>query len=377
MKKFIIVLLTVNLLLFTPACSEQKDYSLKSVEVSASTANKIEIVEAAQWPTEKWSTSTPEKQGLNEQQLAKTDMRVKDNYPNVFSLLVIKDGYLVFEKYYNGAKQDSYNPVYSVTKSVLSALTGIAIREKLIENTNQKVSELIPEYFKFIDNPKKRDITVKNVLTMTGGLDSIDNNYYGFFTSRNWLEYTIQRPLTDEVGSKFVYNTGLTQFLSGIITEKSKMSTKDFADKYLFSHLNIEVKRWDKDPSDYYGGGTGLNLTARDMAKFGYLYLNNGLWEGKQIIPKEWVEASTSKQFDVGDGVDYGYLFWIKTIKNSTTGKSYYTYRADGAGGQKILVIPELQMIVVVTANENKTSRDNKDTQSLIEDFVIPAVEDH
>lgn len=385
MKRLIGIIMTVCVCLSQMGCSVSESSDIASNETAASKAASSDIAEMSQWPTEnantiqwpteKWSTATPESQGLDEQQLVNTDKRILEDYPNVYSLLIIKNGYMVYEKYYNGAKETSFNPVFSVTKSVLSALTGIAVREKLVQSTHQKVSELIPKYFNTIDNSKKKNITVENVLTMTGGLESIDKNYYGFFTSRDWLQYSLERPLTDEIGSKFVYNTGLTQILSAVITEKSGMNTQAFAEKYLFDPLNIKVKRWDTDPTGCYGGGTGLYLTARDMAKFGMLYLNNGRWENKQIIPEDWVKASSTKQVGLDNNQDYGYLFWIKNMTNKTTGKSYYTYRADGAGGQKIVVIPELDMVIVVTADENSSSlKGASDTQTLIEEYVIPTV---
>ncbi len=383
MKKLAIILIITCFSVFQTGCSTTEESGNNSsvaasgfTNSAASTAaNTAVSTKSVQWPTEKWPTATPESQGLNEQQLVNTDKTIIENYPNVYSLLIIKNGYMVFEKYYNGAKETSYNPVFSVTKSVLSALTGIAVREKLIESTQQKVSELIPKYFDTIDSPKKKDITIENVLTMTGGLESIDKNYYGFFTSRDWLKYSLERPLTDEIGSKFEYNTGLTQILSAVISEKSGMNTKAFAEKYLFDPMDIKVQRWDRDPTSSYGGGTGLYLTARDMAKFGVLYLNNGRWENQQIIPEDWVKASSTKQVGLDNNQDYGYLFWIKNMTSKTTGKSYYTYRADGAGGQKIVIIPKLDMVVVVTADEYRSSLQGaSDTQTLIEEHVIPAV---
>ncbi|EMS71604.1 serine hydrolase domain-containing protein [Ruminiclostridium cellobioparum] len=373
-KTVLIILILLASLVFTCAgCSDNKESKGRGATAESQGTQAAGAL-AAKWPTKDWSTSTPEKQGLDERQLARTHTRIKENYPNVYSLLVIRNGFLVFEEYYNGAGKNSYNQVYSVTKSVMSALTGIAIREKLVAGTGQKAAELIPEYFDPVDNTKKRDITIENVLTMTGGLESIDNNYNGYFSSSDWLRYALDKPLTDQLGSKFVYNTGLTQILSAVISEKSGMKTKEFADKYLFKPLNIEVKRWDMDPAGCYGGGTGLYLTARDMAKFGYLYLNEGNWDGSQLIPEEWAAASITRKIEAGEGVDYGYLFWISDMENKTARKTYHTYRADGAGGQKIVVIPETNMVIVVTANINARSRDGADTQRLIEDYVIQAI---
>ena len=373
MKRTILIILLASLVFTWAGCSDNKESNRQGVPADSLGTQTADTL-AAKWPAKDWSTSTPGKQGLDEQQFTRVNTRIKENYPNVYSLLVIRNGFLVFEKYYNGAEENSYNPVYSVTKSVMSALTGIAIREKLISGTEQKAAELIHEYFDSIDNLKKKDITIENVLTMTGGLESIDNNYNGYFSSSDWLRYALNKPLTDELGSKFVYNTGLTHILSGIIAERSNQNTKDFADKYLFEPLNIEVKRWDRDPSGCYGGGTGLYLTARDMAKYGNLYLNKGNWDGRQLIPEEWVAASSTKKVEVDKGVDYGYLFWISDMENKTTEKTYNTYRADGAGGQKIVVIPETNMVIVVTANINARSKDGADTQRLVEDYVIPAI---
>ncbi|MDF2984993.1 MAG: hypothetical protein K0R50_503 [Eubacterium sp.] len=370
MRKIVIILLITCLAVVQTSCSSSRDTSDKSANSTEIAANG----QVYQWPTEEWSTSTPEKQAIASEQLDKADKRIDENYPNIYSLLVVRNGCLVYEKYYNGASEDTYNPVYSVTKSVLSALTGIAVHEKVLSSTDQKVSDIIPDYFASLDNNKKKDITLKNVLTMTGGLETIDTNYPGFFSSPDWLEYALEKPLTNEPGSKFVYNTGLTHILSGIITAKTGMNTKEYADKYLFGPLNIKVKRWDRDSAGTYGGGTGLYLTPRDMAKFGYLYLNKGKWEDKQLIPQEWVEESTKKQIQASEEVGYGYLFWVQTMTDKTRNKLYETYRADGAGGQKIIVIPEINTIAVVTANLNSSSRDKADTQNLVEDYVLPAI---
>lgn len=360
-----------------PAGSEAvtvKPSSSGAGAASSTGAVSSEASEGAIWPTKGWSTSAPEEQGIDPALLEKADARIGENYPNIYSLLVVRHGMLVYEKYYQGMNEDSANPVYSVTKSVLSALTGIAIREKLIENVDQKVSEFMPELFNGVDNPQKNDITIQNVLTMSGGLKTIDDDYASYFTSQSWLSYALQKPLTDKPGEKFVYNTGLTHFLSGIITETSAMSTRDFAEKFLFSQIGITAGQWDQDMSGYYCGGSGLYLTPRDMAKLGYLYLNKGRWDGKQIIPEEWVAASTQKQITVNEGVDYGYLFWIQPMQDAAHNKTYATFRADGAGGQKVVVIPELDTVVVITANLFSASLDKADTQALIPDYILPAI---
>ncbi len=372
MNKLLRVLIASIILFSLSGCSNKTETFDENKIVE--TTDKSDIDENAAWPTKEWSISTPELQGLDLEVLSNADKRINENYPNVFSLLVIRNGFLVYEKYYQGMDENNANPVYSVTKSVMSALTGIALREKLIKDVDQNISEFFPEYFSQIDDIQKNNITIKNVLTMSGGLESIDNDYGGYFTSGDWLSYAIKKPLTDNPGEKFSYNTGLTHFLSGIITKTSKKETKDFADEFLFNQIGISIDNWDYNQNGYYGGGTGLYMKPVDMAKFGYLYLNNGIWDGKQIIPAEWIEESTKKQIAVSAEVDYGYLFWVQTIQDKVNGKEYFTYQANGAGGQKIAIVPELDMVVVITANERSSAIDNADTQDIISEYVIPSV---
>jgi CubicO group peptidase (beta-lactamase class C family) len=370
-KKSLSILLILTLICLLFGCSRK---SSTTSQDNNTITDDPEKDKGPSWPTKEWSTSTPEQQGIDSAVLEEADKRINKNYPNVYSLLVIRHGYLVYEKYYHGMDEENANPVYSVTKSVMSALTGIAIDQKLIQNVNQKVSEYLPDYFSQVDDKHKNDITIRDVLTMSGGLESIDTNYPSYFTSNDWLKYALEKPLTDVPGEIFVYNTGLTHFLSGIISKVSKMSTMEFANQYLFSQIGISADTWWIDQAGYYCGGSGLELTPRDMAKFGYLYLNNGVWDGKQVIPKAWIEESTSKQITANEFCDYGYLFWLQTIQDKVHNKEFKTFRADGAGGQKIMVIPELDMIAVVTADENTSSVDKTDTQDIISDFIIPAV---
>lgn len=373
-KKLAVIMLLVSILLHVMGCL--KEQNVVNTMESTDENEQFDETEVAKWPTTNWSTSSPKAQGINEEQLNRADKRIRKNHGNIYSLLVIRHGFLVYEQYYNGADKDTYNPVYSVTKSVMSALTGIAIRDNLFTGVDQKISEIIPDYLNNTMDDNKKNITIEHVLTMTGGLETIDNDYGGYFSSQDWLAYALAKPMKDSPGEKFEYNTGLTHALSKMIQEKAKMNAMEYAKEQLFNPMNIQVDYWDCDMTGCYGGGTGLYLTPRDMAKFGYLYLNKGKWDEQQLIPEEWVEASTSMKVNAYDGLDYGYLFWIQPITNKATNKTYDSYRADGAGGQKVVVIPELDTIVVVTADLQKSAKDKADNQQFIEDYVLPAVEE-
>jgi CubicO group peptidase (beta-lactamase class C family) len=152
------------------------------------------------------------------------------------------------------------------------------------------------------------------------------------------------------------------------------MDTWKYAYKYLFSEIGIDPISWNRDPQGYYCGGSGLVLTAQDMAKFGYLYLQNGVWDGNQIIPEEWIAESTKKQIATTTDDDYGYLFWLKNMTDTEHNKDYFTYCAAGVGGQYIVIIPELDMVVVITANIQVDSKDKSTTLDLIPNYILPAV---
>jgi CubicO group peptidase (beta-lactamase class C family) len=331
-------------------CQETK---IRSVEKSPQ-ANEAAIFT--------WKESGPKDQGMNEELLNQIDEDVTRNYAKLYSLLVVKNGSIVYEKYYHYKNKDTYTNVFSVTKSIVSALTGIALQKGFLKSTDQKISEFLSEYFANQDDPRKKDITIRHVLTMNGGLDPVDRNIQAWFQSRDWIADTIDKPMVKDPGTGFGYNTGLTHVLSGVLAKATGLSTKSFADRYLFGPLNITNYQWEQDPKGIYSGGTNLYLTPRDMAKFGYLYLHKGEWEGNQIIPKDWVEASIQKQ--VTDA-NYGYLFWIQD-------KKPFSFEANGYGGQYIRIIPELDTVVVITSNANLPGGSNP--IDLINKYIIPAV---
>lgn len=259
------------------------------------------ITQKAPFPTEEWTRAYPKELGMSSDMLDKADKRIKRAYPNIESLLIVKKGYLVYEKYYKLNNETKIKDTYSITKSFMSALTGIAIEKGLILSINDKVSEYIPEYTEYIDDERKMDITIKQVLTMTGDLENIDNNYTSFFYSDDWLKAALAKPLANTPGEVFVYNTGLTQLLSSVISNASRMSVMDFAKENLFEKIGMNVTYWQSDKQGSNGGGSGLCLTSQDMARFGYLYLNNGLWDNEQVIPSEWIEDSLKSHIKAGE----------------------------------------------------------------------------
>ena len=325
------------------------------------------------WPTQGWKISTPEEQNVNTQELLKAVSHIQEKLPDVYSLLIIKNGYLIFENYYKKGMPDRSDVAHSVTKSYTSTLIGVAIEKGFIKSVDQKISDFFPEYFAENIDPKKRKISIKDLLTMTAGSKWNDRGdvFYQWIFSPDWAKFTLQLEQTATPGEIFTYNTSVSHLLSVILTRSTKMSTRDFAQKHLFDPLGMTIHQWQTDPQGNQTGGHGLHLTPRDMAKLGYLFLNDGNWDGQMIVPPTWVKEATNPQVyafhsEYGDFY-YGYQWWIKKAGN------YSSYRAWGRRGQNIVVVPEQDLVIVVTS---ETARPHPTTAhySLLYDLIAEGV---
>jgi len=306
------------------------------------------------WPTKDWKTSTPERQGMNSELLAEMFRNINNNNIDIYSILIVRNGYIVTE-----ANKKGPNYMYhiaSCTKSFTSAVFGIALGKGYIKNIDQKITDFFPEILKGDIGSKKASITLRHLLTMSSGLEwpehdtdysNPENPAYQMYMSNNWAEFILNKPLIQEPGSVFNYNSGCSYLLMAVL-DKVGLDVKDFAQKNLFTPLGISIAQyfWRKD-KPYNGipnGCSGLKMRLRDMAKFGYLYLKGGFWDGQQIIPKAWVEESTKGQVTckVGsfDG-NYGYQWWVLPSG----------FVALGYKGQYIAISPEHELVVVFTSN--------------------------
>ncbi|MFW9968184.1 MAG: serine hydrolase domain-containing protein [Candidatus Thorarchaeota archaeon] len=348
---------------------------LVSTGLLQSPAFAIAQVTRDYWPTEDWRTSLPEEQGVNGSKLESAADFIIDSGARVRSMLVIYNGYLIFERYFMPALYDvdDTHIIYSCTKSVTSSLIGIAIDKGYIDNTSQLLVDFFPDVY--IDNldSRKESITLEHVLTMTSGLEwdeeSYDepNDYFGMTNSENWVQYVLNKTMVADPGTTFYYNTGGSHLLSAIINRTTGMSTLDFASEHLFGPLGITAHPWVFDPQGIYFGGSALALRPRDMAKFGYLFLNQGEWDGEQIVSPDWIATSTDSHVTIYGGTfSYGYQWWI----NSPSG--YYSAR--GYQGQLIFVVPEEDLVVVFTSDMDEVVIS---TDAILETYIIPAVQDN
>lgn len=301
-----------------------------------------------------WRISTPSEQGLDPKIVAKA-YREAGNIRTIYSLLIVKNGTLVAEKYFSGKEVDDTNNIASVTKSYLSALVGIAFAKGYITSLDQKMMDYFPEYAGPDLDQAKYEITIRQLLMMRAGYpyDSTSSYYAQLSSSGNFMRFVVaQYPLSNPPGVEWNYSSASAHILSGILTKAVGTPLVTFATNYLFDPLDIETRTWERDPQGYYMGGGDMAYTSRDMAKFGYLYLSNGAFDGKQVIPSEWIDESLRaysptnyKDLGTFKNIKYGYLWWSANV-----GK-YKINFAWGHGGQYIVIVPELNMVVVSTAN--------------------------
>jgi CubicO group peptidase (beta-lactamase class C family) len=242
----------------------------------------------------------------------------------------------------------------------MSTLIGMAIDRGMIQGVDQKVLEFFPgETFANMD-ASKESMTLENLLTMTTGLSWSESEIDRMYVESNWVKFVLDKPLIHKPGETFNYCTGCSHVLSIILEQSVGMNAEKFAQKNLFTPLGIINNTWDSNPEGSSIGGWGLKLTPRDMAKLGYLYLHNGVWEDQLIVSQEWVKNATRKHITVSDGVDYGYQWWVYPA----------AYAALGMDGQTIYVVPELDLIVVVTAY----LPDHDPIFELIDQYIVPSI---
>lgn len=342
-----------------------------------------------------WQTADPASVGLDVKKLEQAVARIHDGtYQNVHSLLVVKDGKLVFEEYFRGYTwdyadeqhrgdlvdfdRDTTHNLASVTKSFTSALIGIAIDQGFIRGVEETVFSFFPEHADLKDERKDR-ITLEHLLTMRSGLEWNEmelpysnnrNDLVRLFSVPDPIEYILAKPLVAEPGTAWYYNGGNTNLLGEVIRQATGQRMDAFAAQYLFAPLGITTYEWDHINADMIHASGNLRLRPRDMAKFGYLYLNGGVWNGWQLISQEWVEASTQAHVTPSWGGGYGYQWWLQTYDASS--KDVEAFYAAGWGGQRIIVFPSLDMVVVFTGGNYVQ---DEPVDEIVTRFILPSVQ--
>jgi CubicO group peptidase (beta-lactamase class C family) len=378
--------------LLAAACTSQQR------EQPAPTSRSAALVgQRDYWPTAGWRTAPPARVGMDPKVLAVLDTNVA-YHPQLRSLLVVRHGYLVYERYWNG-DAGTGQEAFSVTKSFTSALVGIALGDHHLKSLNQTVGELLAAHLPPKADPRLAKVTVRQLLTMTSGLACDDlgpacdaDLLFRLYESRDWVREILGRKLVARPGAVFAYSNAGSHLLSAIVADTTGRSTLAFARAKLFAPLGIHTEHafqpvavafpapaqeraserakvaWVTDRQGYHSGFAGLQLPARDLAKLGYLYLNGGRWDGVQVVPAGYVRASTQRQSHPPPGGPfdgYGYQWWV------TSEHGHPSFVAHGLGGQFIQVIPDLDLVVVITSD---AANGRDDAQQLVGEAIIPAV---
>lgn len=324
------------------------------------------------FPGEKWLRVSPELQNMDSDVLDKIDAYINDEKQyEILSLLIARNGVIVYEKYWRNKNEFSRFPVYSISKSFTSALVGVAHTKGLIADLNAPV---IKKHFKDleIDNPdpRKEQITIHHMLLMKHGFKWNDNNdYFGSVSSaeKNSTQTILGYPMQTNPGNTWNYHTGLGVVLSDIVEIASGKKATDFYDEFLFEPIGIKTAFWQTDNCGVPLGGIGLSLTATDMLRFGHLYLNEGYWGNEEIISREYVQKSVSPITNSGWGPKYGYCWFV--IEDP------HIYYGLGSQGQVLAVIPSKQLVVGVTASTWTGNSFETIINGVIKNYIFASVE--
>lgn len=266
---------------------------------------------------------------------------------NIKSAIIVHDGYIIDEYYASGYTASSVFPVHSCSKSITSALFGIALEKGFIKDVNAPIYNFFPELDE--DSPYSH-ITLAQLLSNTSGIKTTENDWYNWRSSSNWTDYLFHSPVVYKPGSTFSYSTGNTHLLSNVIERVTGKNLFAFAQEVLLHPIGMTSATCGNSPEGVGDGGNGFRMTAKDMALFGLLYLQNGNINGKQIISEDWIKTSTSAHVVRHQASDYGYQWWINSF-----GK-HSVYFANGHGEQFIFVIPDTRFVITFTSGYNDNS---------------------
>jgi CubicO group peptidase (beta-lactamase class C family) len=341
----------------------------------------LEAVDYKPLAGDDFEVSTPEEQGLDPMLVAEMyyDAAKLDT---IYSLLIVKNGYLVAEKYFNEGSIDLKSNIQSISKSYISALVGLAFEQGCLTSLDQPFLDFFPEYADQIEDPRKEEITIRHLLQMRSGYpweESHPDLWEGLLTG-DWLSMMVHYPLVTDPGTKFHYSNVSTNYLVAIVARACDVELREFAEEHLFAPIGAELGEWwNTEVNEYPIGNCCIHVTARDAAKFGLLYLNDGVFDGKQVISSEWVHDSL-QAYSTGEQLEYvprtgpnfnrmgyGYQWW-----GLQSGDHEYD-AAIGHGGQTMALLDEFDMVIVVIGDPfwlEDGWKYEKQLKNLVADFI-------
>lgn len=307
----------------------------------------------------------------------------RNTFKELNSIIVIKNGELLLETYFNGTERSDIHNPRSVTKTIAATMLGIAIKDGFISSEQQSLSEFY-DLGKF-DNPDDRKgvVMLEQLMTMSSGFEAYDfdsnsiGNEENMYPTDNWVQWALNLPMAADrnPGDRWYYFTGGAVILGDILDQALPGGLEAYAEIKLFEPLGIKGYQWQYTPQNVANTAGGLSMTPLDFAKYGQLYKNRGKWKGAQILPESWVDQSIKVRYETTiPGLDYGYLFWQMSYE--VEGKSYQTYFCGGNGGNKIFIFKDQPLVVVVTASAYGKRYAHKQVDTIMEQYILPAVLD-
>jgi len=342
--------------------------------------------------TEDWAVASPESAGLSAVPLEAMEKAIRaGEFKKIGSVLIARHGKLVYERYFDG-DASTQRDTRSATKSITDILVGIAIAEKKLRGVDARVMALLPDRARKLRNPdpRKDKITVEDFLTMSSVLECDDwndasrGNEERMYVVEDWAQFILDLPIRGRMhlgekveappyGRNFSYCTGGVFTLSEVLAKATGLRTDRYAQEKLFGPLGITDAAWVYSPLNVPQTGGGLRLSSRDLLKIAELYRAGGLWREKRIVDEAWVKTSTRPHARIDDQTEYGYLWWLKAFKSGE--KGYPAFYMSGNGGNKVAVFPELDLAVVLTSNNYNTKGMHEQTDRLLTDYILRAVE--
>lgn len=317
-----------------------------------------------------WQLSSPSEQGLDAALLSELTHRLRSEEKSVRSVVVVRNGRLVFEYYRDGLGPLTLHDMRSATMSVVSTLLGVALQNGLIKSVHQPIADFLPEALGEGVDSRVNAMTLEHILTLTAGFDpSVKQVGKWAFP----VDFALQRPLVSDPGTRFSFNPGTAHLATRVLVSATQKSAAQFAQKRLFGPLGIQRYLWQIDrPGGSELGYSGLQLTTRDMAKLGQLQLQRGSWNGTSLVPAGYVEAATKRQSSGGPPMNwgYGYSWWVARSSSLPA-----PYMAGADDGQRIYVNPSMRLVVVVASDlVQRRSRSQSQADAAINDIVLRVV---
>ncbi len=338
-----------------------------------------------------WQIAEPESEMLSADTLLKMENSIiEGKYKKITSILIARNNKLVYEKYFGDSPKTDLRDTRSATKTITSMLIGVAIDNKIIPGVAINVLDYFKDKLPLKNpDPRKNKITIEDFLTMSSILECNDWNEFSrgneerMYLIEDYIKFALDLPIRgtppwetkpedSPYKRSFSYCTAGAVVLGGLLERASKLSIQKFATKYLFEPLGIKEIEWQIIPTGQAMTGGGLRLQSRDLLKLAQLYLDDGIWNGKRIISEDWINNSTKPHVKIDDETEYGYLWWIKTFGNGLN--KYLSYYMSGNGGNKVVVVPELNMSIVITSTNYNTRGMHEQTDSLISDYILTAI---